>query len=126
MGCIYRRKGSDIYNADFVDRKGRRVQRSLRTRDRVVALARLRDLELATTNSGPHPSEAIADALDYFTDTVCAPKPEATRRSYQQKARHLVRLLGDVQVDDLTRTRVERYIACRLDEEGAHTHARRA
>ncbi|MBA3464260.1 MAG: site-specific integrase [Deltaproteobacteria bacterium] len=120
MGSIYKR--GDNYYADFVDRQHRRVQRSLRTKDREVAKARLRDLELSTTDSGPHASEALTAALDYFTDTACASKSAATRSSYEQKARHISRLLGGAQLDDLTRTHVERYIAKRIAE-GAHTHS---
>ena len=120
MGRLHKR--GDTYYADFVDRRGRRIQRSLRTGDRVVAAARLRDLELATTDSGPHPSEALTTALDYFTGIACANKSDATRSSYAQKARHLVRVLGEPVIDDLVRSRVERYIATRLDE-GAHPHS---
>jgi hypothetical protein len=94
MGTIYKR--GETYYADFVDRQRRRIQRSLRTKDREVAKARLRDLELSTTDSGTHASEALTVALDYFTETVCASKPLATRRSYEQKARHVSRLLGGV------------------------------
>jgi len=120
MGRLYKR--GETYYADFVDRNRRRVQRSLRTSDREVAKARLRDLELSTTDSGTHPSEALSDALDYFTTTVCASKPPSTRSSYEQKARHVSRLLGEMSLDALTRSHVERYIATRI-EEGAHTHS---
>ena len=120
MGTIYKR--GDIYYADFVDRQHRRVQRSLRTKDREVAKARLRDLELSTTDTGSHTSEALTTALDYFTGTVCVSKSVATRSSYEQKARHISRLLDGAQVDDLTRVHVERYIARRISE-GAHTHS---
>lgn len=116
------RKRGDTYYADFVDRHHRRVQRSLHTNDRAVAKARLRDLELATTDSGSHATEAVSDALDYFTGTVCASKPASTRSSYEQKARHISRLLGNAQCDDLTRAHIERYIAKRIAE-GAHTHS---
>jgi len=72
-------------------------------------------------DTGSHASEALSDALDYFTETVCASKPAATRGSYEQKARHISRLLGAMQLADLTRSHVERYIANRIAE-GAHTH----
>jgi hypothetical protein len=39
MGRIYKRGGT--YYADFVDKRRRRIQRSLRTDDRTVAKARL-------------------------------------------------------------------------------------
>src|ERR1700710_1247665 len=99
MGNIHKR--GETYYADFIDRHGRRVQRSLRTGDVKVAKARLRDLELATTDSGPHASEALTVALDYFTETVCASKPLGTRSSYEQKARHVARLLGSASCEDL-------------------------
>jgi hypothetical protein len=57
---------------------------------------------------------ALSEALDYFTETVCASKPEATRSSYEQEARHIARLLGTVQLADLTRSHIERYIAKRI------------
>ena len=113
MGSIYKRprkSGGYTHYAD-VWRAGRRKQVSLRTSNHEVAKAKLRDRELATTHSGPHTSQAVADALGYFTDIACAAKPEATRSSYGQKARHLSRLMGYVLTDDLDRTRVERYIA---------------
>lgn len=120
MGCLHKR--GEIYYADFVDRHGQRVQRSLRTRDREVARARLRDLELATTDSGPHATETVTAALDYFITIGCASKPRATRSSYEHKARHVARLLGGAKLDVLTIATVERYIAARIAE-GAHPHS---
>ena len=124
MGNIYKRPrktGGTVYYGDYW-RNGRRIQVSLRTSNFEVAKARLRDLELATTDSGPHATQALADCLDYFTGIACAAKPDATRSSYEQKARHLARIMGDVEIGDLDRARVERYIAARL-EEGAHPHS---
>jgi integrase len=117
VGTLYKR--GKVWYADFVDRHHRRVQRSLRTRDKEVARSRLRDLELSTTDSGPHASQALSEALDWFTETICVTKPEGTRSHYRQKARHLTRLLGDIVLDDITIDRVRRYIAKRV-EEGAH------
>ncbi len=120
MGKLYKR--GDTWYADFVDHHQRRRQVSTRTGDIKVARSRLRDLELATTDTGPHPSELLADALDYFTEVSCAGKAPATVESYQQKARHVARLMGATLVDRLTREHVERYIATRL-KEGAHKHS---
>src|SRR5690349_8923445 len=125
MGRIFSRKRKDgavTYYGDFIDRRGQRRQVSLRTGDRAVARARLRDLELSTTDTGPHQTEALADALDYFTGVSCATKAEGTRHCYEQKARHLARLLGDVALDALSREHVERYIATRI-REGANSHS---
>jgi len=123
MGTIYKRPrkgGGHTYYGD-VWRNGKRQQVSLRTGNLEVAKARLRDLELATTHSGPHVSQELGDALDWFTGTVCATKPEGTRKSYGQKARHLTRVLGEIELDSLTRDRVLQYIAQRKNEE-AHEH----
>ncbi len=121
MGTLYKR--GKTYYADFVDRHRQRRQVSLRTTDREVAKVRLRDLEFSTTDSGPHTSQALGDALDWFTGTVHAGSPEGTRGSYEQKARHLTRLLGaDVKLDALTKDRVLRYTAERL-KEGASRHS---
>ena len=66
MGNLTKRQkddGSIVYYADYTDlRTGRRVQKSLRTGDIKVAKLRLRDLELATTDSAPHPTETLDEA----------------------------------------------------------------
>ena len=47
--------GGFVYYCDYVDlRTGQRVQKSLRTDDLKVAKLRLREYELATSDSGPH------------------------------------------------------------------------
>ncbi|MGE0206150.1 MAG: tyrosine-type recombinase/integrase [Hyphomicrobiaceae bacterium] len=120
MGRLYLRNG--VYYADYYDRAGVRQRPSTRTRDPKVARQRLRDFELATTDRGAHQTEAVADALDYFTDVTCAGRSPATVRCYKQKACHITRLMGDELLDHLTRENVERFIAARLSE-GAHTHS---
>jgi len=120
MGRLYKR--GDTYYADFVDRSGQRQRVSTRTGDLKVARARLRDLELGTTDHAPHATEALAVALDYFTGVVHVGSPAGTRRCYEQKARHVARLLGDRLLDHLGREDWERYIATRIDE-GAHPHS---
>lgn len=120
MGTLNKRKG--VYHANYVDQAGRRRRVSTRTSDPKVARARLRELELATTDRAAHPTEALDDALRYFVDVTHAGSPAGTVSSYRQKARHLSRLLGAEQNDAITRERVERYVAARLAE-GAHTHS---
>jgi integrase len=121
MGNLHQR--GKIWYADFYDRSGKRKQRSTKTTDIKVARARLRDFELATTtHRTTHPTEALDAALAYFVDVTCASKPAGTVRCYRQKARHLSRLLGSIQVDQLGREDIERYIANRLGE-GAHPHS---
>lgn len=119
MGRLYKR--GDTYYADYVDRAGQRQRTSTRTGDPKVARARLRDLELGTTDRAPHQTETLAVAVDYFTDVVHAGSPAGTRRCYEQKARHLSRLLGNELLDHLTREDYERYVATRIGE-GANPH----
>jgi integrase len=120
MGKLYKR--GDTWYADYYDRNGKRCQKSTRTGDIVVARAKLRDLELATTDRAAHATEALAAALSYFVDVACAAKPAGTIRCYRQKARHLARLLGDSLLDKLDREAVERYIATRIGEKASrHT-----
>src|SRR5690348_3477177 len=131
MGNLTKRQkadGSVVYYSDYIDpRTGRRVQRSLRTGDLRVAKARLRDRELATTDSAPHPTETLDEALSYFVDVVHATSPDATVTCYRQKARHLSTAMGSMPVDQVTAEVVERYIAKRCgngkDSEGAHRHS---
>lgn len=120
MGNLYKR--GDIYYGDYYDRAGIRRRESLRTKDVKVARARLRDLELSTTDRGAHETEELADAIDYFTDVSCAGKSPGTIGCYKQKGAHLNRLIGGELADKLTRETIERYIATRLTE-GAHTHS---
>jgi hypothetical protein len=67
VGRLYKR--GEVWWGDWRDARGARHQRSLRTRDRVVAKQRLRDLELglAETNlraQGPPLGEAVIQLLD--------------------------------------------------------------
>jgi integrase len=120
MGRIYKRAGR--WYANFYGRTGVRHRESLDTKDIQVARARLRGLELATTDRGPDQTEDLSTVLDYFTDVTCAGRSPGTVRCYRQKARHLGRLLGARRIGSLTREDVERYVSTRLGE-GAHQHS---
>ncbi|CAN5902815.1 hypothetical protein BH11MYX3_BH11MYX3_15920 [soil metagenome] len=122
------RVGGFTYHADYTDlRSGKRVQKSLRTDDLKVAKFRLRECELAATDSAPHPSESLDDALKYFVDVVHATSPAGTITCYRQKARHLSNALGSMMVDQINQETIERYIAKRCgtspDSDGAHRHS---
>ncbi len=119
MGRLYKRAGR--WYADFYDRASVRRRESLNTKDIQVARARLRELELATTDRGPDQTEDLSAVLDYFTGVTCAGRSAGTIRCYEQKARHLGRLLGSRRIGSLTREDIERYVSTRLGE-GAHQH----
>jgi integrase len=120
MGHLYKR--GDTWYADYFDRAGRRRRDSTKTSDIKVARARLRELELATTDRAAHETETLNAALSYFVDVVHAASPAGTVRCYRQKSCHVSRLLGDELLDRLTLESIERYIAERL-KEGAHKHS---
>lgn len=120
MGTLYRR-GKTWY-ADYYDRDNVRRRESTRTKDHEVARARLRDLELQTTDRGSNQTQTLSDALDYFTDITCAGRSPGTVKCYEQKARHVGRLIGGTLLDKLRREDVERYIAARIAEK-SHTHS---
>ncbi len=130
MGTIYKRYhrkngvtlDTFVYQGTYVDRNKVRQQVSLKTSDRLVAKARLRDLELHSTDQAEDASEVLGAALNYFIDIACAPKPIATRKSYEQKSAHLGRLMGGVDLAVLSIEHTERYVATRLAE-GAHSHS---
>lgn len=119
MGRIYKRGAT--WWARYSDARGRSDRVSLRTRDKEVARARLRQLELAGGPDRPA-DRTLGEALTHLLDTVYAGRRAATVGSYRQKARHLVRLLGaDTDIADIDRVRCQGFRATRL-QEGASEH----
>ena len=122
MGRIYRRKEAGTYWGDWQAPDGSRRRASLRTKDPRVARERLRNAELTETDPAPdREPQSLSAALDYMIDMACGDKAEGTRRMYRQKAGHLLRVLGDVEVTEIQRGDVTAYTHRRLAE-GAHTH----
>jgi integrase len=122
MGRIYRRKEGGAYWGDWQAPDGSRRRASLRTKDPRVARERLRKAELAETDAAPdREPQSLAAALDYMIEMACADKAEGTRRMYRQKAGHLLRILGDVDITEIARGDAIAYTHQR-QAEGAHTH----
>lgn len=120
MGSIYKR-GSN-YWAYYNPAPGVRERVSLRTKDRQIARERLRELESVRPDHAENKSETLGESLRYILDVCLASNPHSTRRSYDVKARHLIRLIGDIDLADLDREQVGRFIATRIESEGASTH----
>jgi integrase len=119
VGRIYRR--GETWHAYYTDPQGVARRASLRTKDREVARTRLRQLELAATDPAAYSLQTLKGALDDLWAAM-ATSPAATIRSYQQKALHLVRVLGaDTALTAITRDAVVAYVKERLDD-GAHPH----
>jgi integrase len=122
MGRLYRRREGGAWWGDWQTPDGRRHRASLRTADARVARERLRQAELAATDPTAHrAAQGLSAALDYMITVASADRSEATRRFYEQKARHLVRILGDVDVATLERVDVAAYTHQRISE-GASPH----
>jgi len=125
MGRLYKRGAT--YWAYYSPGKGQYERKSLKTADREVAKHRLRALELGGSYEPEAPDPAthgpqgkpLADSLTEYLATV---KVDATHKAYEQKARHLERVLGQ-QTDTgaIGRDAVEAYIETREDEE-AHSN----
>lgn len=99
------------------------VQRiSLKTSDKKAAQQALRRIQLAGGPDRPQ-DRTLGVALSYLLDTVYAGKNPHTVESYRQKARHLVRLLGEgTSVSHVTREVCHDYRAKRI-KEGAKEHS---
>lgn len=119
MGRLFRR--GLVYWADYQHPRRGRVRESLRTRDGKVAKERLRRAELGATDpAADQAPRHLAAALDYLIKVACNDRSAATRRFYEQKCRHLLRLLGPhTPIDQLDRPRIAAYAKQRI-EEGAH------
>lgn len=103
MGTIYQRKAGGTYYGYWTDTRGKHRRQSLRTKDQQVARARLRQLELVSTDPAAHSRHTLDEAVANLLDVVERGNANGTYRSYKQKARHLQRLLGNLELGDVTR-----------------------
>jgi integrase len=116
MGRIYQRTEGGPYYGYWTDTRGRHHRKSLSTRDAAVARARLRELELAATNRAAYSRTTLTAAIAALLDVVEHENAGGTWRCYAQKARHLVRLIGDIELRALEREQVIEYIKIRKVE----------
>lgn len=95
MGTIYRR-GRSYYASYTHPTTGERVRESLRTRDRSVAVERLRAAELAATHptSSRSSSATLADCARTLFEAVLVASPAATVRFYSVKVRWVLHWFG--------------------------------
>jgi integrase len=120
MGTIYRRVDGGPFYGQWTDAKGNRRREGLRTRDPKVARERLRKAELAATDPAAHREpHLLSSALDYLLTVGCANNAEGTVHCYTHKARHLVRVLGDVDVGGIGYDEVAGYAHTRLNEKAS-------
>jgi integrase len=120
MARIYKR--GKVWWAAWWDGAAREHRReSLRTQDREVARAALRQLEMGAYRAPDPEPYNLMQALDYLVDVAAAGNAPDTREMYMQKGRHLLRLIGPRDLTEIRLETTETYIAMRLNE-GAHRH----
>jgi integrase len=114
------RKPYGGYVGWFHDARGRRVVVSTGTHDRKIARDVLRAKEReayssrgAAADAAPY---ALMEALKYLLENGCSDCAEATVEMYAKKSGHLLRLLGDRDINVMVRDDVQGYINKRLDE----------
>lgn len=115
MGTLFRR--GRIWYGNWIDAQGERQRGTLHTTEKAVARQRLRNAELATNDRASNQGVGLVTALDWALAETLNPH---THKSYSQKARHLVRLLGDGDVNNLGRDALVQYVSTRTVAEGAH------
>jgi integrase len=114
MGKLYRRKRGGNFWGEYTPPQGERIRISLRTTDERVARDRLRYAEIHATNPAAHrPPESLSAALDLMS---ASSDNKVTERFYEQKSRHLTRVLGDVDIASLIRGDVAAYTHTRKSE----------
>ncbi len=103
MGRIYQRRPGGPYHGYWTDAKGKHHRKTLGTRDAAVARARLRQLELVSTDAPTFGSHSLAQAIKNLLDVVAHGNADGTWRSYRQKGENLIDVLGDIDCSSLTR-----------------------
>lgn len=122
MGKLYRRHSTGNYYGDFTTPEGRRVQRSLGTKDKVVAKERLRLAELGATPDSRGKKQRLMDAIDGMIGAM-HDKADATKDMYREKGRRLLKSLGNPFVNDISLSMLDRYIALRRSKDEQHGNA---
>ncbi len=123
MRRLYKKTPDGCWYGQYFDNVGQRVQVATKCWDRRAAELSLRDKEReARSKAGVpknSPTQTVAEALSYLVAHGCSDCAPATLGMYAQKGGHLLRLLGDVDVNSLCLDQVQDFINTRL-EEGAH------
>lgn len=116
MGTIYQRRPGGPYYGYWSDQRGGHHRRALRTRDQVVARARLRQLELAATDPAAHSGHTLGAAIGDLLAVMARGNAAPTERSYRQKGAHLVRVLGNEALTQVAREQLVTYTQVRARE----------
>lgn len=120
MGRIYQRGERGTYWGDYVHpATGKRYQRSLKTRDKKVALERFRQWELSAIPEARGRKQLLSESIAALIATMHEKAP-GTIEMYEEKAARLKKTLGDPAISDITLDMVQDYITRRLSSEPGH------
>lgn len=119
MGRIYQRRPGGPYHGYWTDQRGRQRRQALRTKDAQVARARLRHLELVSTDPATYSKHTLEKAITDLLAVVENENAGPTYGAYEQKARHLVRVMGNIELGSISRDGVLLYIKTRKLESAA-------
>lgn len=123
---IWKPAGGATWHVTFVDSKGGQRVRDSGFREHTSAYAWAATQAAAASNVSPHEAPySVLDALERFAEYGLLDKPASTLSCYQQRAGHLVRLLGDLALSALQLDQVEHFIATRLEEGAARETIRK-
>lgn len=124
VGRVYIRGTRGTYWADYTHPATRkRYQRSCRTRDKKVAIERLRQWELAAIPDSRGRRQLLSAAISTLVSTMHG-KAAGTIQMYEQKAARLKKTLGDPEVGAITLDMVQGYIELRLSDDETHGTAK--
>lgn len=113
MGTIYQRRAGGTYYGYWTDLQGKHRRKTLSTKDPAVARARLRQLELVSTDAATHSKHTLGAAIGHALDVVSHENASATWKSYRQKGENLLDTIGNIELSSLTRDVVLAYIRAR-------------
>jgi len=115
---LYCRKG--VWYARIVQADGRKRRVSTGLSDEQAAVEWLRRAELAEQAAASAPKKvqahSVGEALAHFTEVVCRDKKQKTQEMYELAARNIGQELGRVDVNDLSREAVQRYLNGRIED----------
>lgn len=126
---LWKPDGTATWHCAYRDERGEHlVDTGESSRSRAVAAVQAGLLTKAAAAPGPAEDQApptVHAALDRYVEYGLLDKPTATLSCYQQRAGHLVRLLGPLTLAALHLDRVQEYIAQRLAEGAARETVRK-
>ena len=129
---LYRRPGSLLYWCQYTDARGFPVEHCTGTHNYAEAEkiaaefgSPNRDQARAAANAPKAGAETLADCIARFVDCARIDRSPSTIECYEQKGGHIVRLLGEADLREMSVDEVAAYCRNRLDEGAARETVRK-